>query len=490
MEPNSKPGRITAFSLGALAGVLLAAFSVLMRRWQRPAVEAIDMSSQPTPASPSLPRVDNRPSPAPAGTPAGIPAGLPAGLPASPTTTIESAPRWTTPTKYIVGVVLFLSAMLVLFVGRMAIPMVITGALLALFINPVIQYLNRLLRGRWAQAVILTYLLVILLLVAVVLLVIPNLLGAIEFILSIDFQQLAADMAQSVAQVRLIMEGNPLLASTLGSLLASLEVNLGNFASEAQLPSGATDINLTNLLPRLAGIVSPVISLLVSMLFTLLIALQMSLAAPGMSGWYPDLIPPAYKPELSALGGEITQTWISFLRGQLSLMLIIGLAVWLANTILGVPQALFLGVLAGVLELIPSIGPTLAAIPAVALALLFGSTHFDIGNVPFALLVIGVYVLIQFIENQFLVPYVMGDAVDLPPLVVLIGALAGALAFGILGALLATPVIATGNLIFRYTYRKILEPAPLPPPPEEEPSMWEKVKGWAGRIRLPRRKNP
>ena len=109
------------------------------------------------------------------------------------------------------------------------------------------------------------------------------------------------------------------------------------------------------------------------------------------------------------------------------------------------------------MELIPNVGPTLAAIPAVMLALLFGSTHLAVSNLVFALIVVAFYVLVQLVENQFLVPNIMGDAVDLPPLVVLIGTLAGAGAFGIMGALLATPVIATGNLIFRYVYRKILE---------------------------------
>jgi hypothetical protein len=140
------------------------------------------------------------------------------------------------------------------------------------------------------------------------------------------------------------------------------------------------------------------------------------------------------------------------------------------------------------LELIPNIGPTLAAIPAVLLALFFGSTYLPIENLPFALLVVGFYVLIQFLENQFVVPYVMGDAVNLPPLIVLIGTIGGAMAFGILGALLATPVIATGNLLFQFIYRKILEPPPLPPELEEKPSMWETIKGWARRISLPGRK--
>ena len=238
----------------------------------------------------------------------------------------------------------------------------------------------------------------------------------------------------------------------------------------------------------LVNILSPVVTLVVSAFFTLLMAFQMSLAANQISGWYPDLIPPAYKGEYSALLDKITGTWINFLRGQLTLMLLIGVVVWLGGALLGVPFSLLMGVIAGLLEIIPSIGPTLAAIPAVLLALILGSTYLSIDNLAFALIVVGFYVVVQLIENQFIVPHLMGEAVDLPPLIVLIGALAGATAFGILGALLATPVIATGNLVFQYIYRKILEPPPLPPEPEEKPNIWERVRGIAGRIKLPGRK--
>jgi predicted PurR-regulated permease PerM len=476
MDKDSQQGRIATFSLGALTALALAVFSVLLRRWQRPPAESpVASNADVLPPSTPAPQAVTR-----------LSTGAPVVIPANPNLPLAT-PRWTTPTKYIVSVILFLAALLVIIIGRGAIPLVITGALLALFINPFILLLNRWLRGRWSLAVILTYVLVILVLAAVVLLVIPNLINALQFIFSIDFQQLAADTAQNIAQTREMLANNQLMGSTVGPVLDVLQTNLEEFAATAQLPGGGGEINLTRLIPQLAGILSPLISLLVSLLFTLLISLQMSLASPQMAGWYPDLIPEGYKPELSELGRTITQTWVSFLRGQMTLMFIIGIATWIVNSILGVPQALFLGVIAGLLELIPSLGPTLAAIPAVLLALLFGSTHFAIEPLPFALIVIAAYALIQFVENQFLVPYIMGDAVDLPPLVVLIGALAGAMAFGILGALLATPVIATGNLVFRYTYRKILEPPPLPPEPEEPPGVWERVKGWAGRIRLPGR---
>ncbi len=460
------------FSLGALVGIALAAFSILVRRRLRPHATS---TGAPDTLSPSA---TLQPTP--------TRAHLATNLSTQQTSLAAASTRWTTPTKYIAAVALFLAALAVLYIGRGAIPLVITGALLALFIHPFIRSLDHLLRGRWALAVVLTYLGVIVILVAVILLVIPNLIDAVNFILAIDFQQLAADLAADVAQARQAVLDSPLLETTLGALLKALQENLEEFAETAQIPGGGA-ISLGQIIPRLAGILNPLISLLVGILFTLLIALHMSLAAPSIPGWYPDLIPEAYKPELSALGKTISQTWVSFLRGQLTLMMIVGVVTWITNSILGVRQALFLGVTAGVLELIPSLGPTLAAIPAVAFALLFGSTHFAIPPLPFALLVLGAYVLIQFLENQFLVPYVMGDAVDLPPLVVLIGALAGALAFGILGALLATPVIATGNLIFRYTYRKILEPPPLPPEPEQPPGIWQRFKGWAGRLRMPGR---
>jgi predicted PurR-regulated permease PerM len=143
----------------------------------------------------------------------------------------------------------------------------------------------------------------------------------------------------------------------------------------------------------------------------------------------------------------------------MQLMAAVGLLTWIGGFIIGLPQAFFLGVIAGFMELIPNVGPVLAAVPAVLVALLFGSTHMALSHLSFALVVIVFYTLVQMIENQFLVPKIMGGAVDLPPLIVLIGVIVAADAFGIMGALLATPMIATGKLVFRYIYGKIMEDA-------------------------------
>ena len=74
---------------------------------------------------------------------------------------------------------------------------------------------------------------------------------------------------------------------------------------------------------------------------------------------------------------------------------VIGIIVWLGNLVLGTPQALLLGILAGLLEVIPNLGPFLATIPAVLLALLFGSSYLPVENWAFALIIIIFYILVQ-----------------------------------------------------------------------------------------------
>jgi len=95
-------------------------------------------------------------------------------------------------------------------------------------------------------------------------------------------------------------------------------------------------------------------------------------------------------------------------------------------------------------------------------------------------------VLVQVVENQLLVPYILGDAVDLPPLIVIIGVVIGGSAFGLLGIFLATPVISTGREIFMYLYNKILEPPPVPVIEDEKPSLMDSLRGLASRLPRPR----
>ncbi|NJN93222.1 MAG: AI-2E family transporter [Anaerolineales bacterium] len=132
------------------------------------------------------------------------------------------------------------------------------------------------------------------------------------------------------------------------------------------------------------------------------------------------------------------------------------------------------------------------------MALIQGSTYLDINNFYFALMVIGFYWLVQVTENNLIVPRVLGDAVELPPLVVMVGVFIGASVGGIIGALLAAPIIASAREVLSYLYAKLWGQEPFPPKTTQElsqaqPSLEEQLKSmlirlqslFRGRSRLP-----
>ena len=128
-----------------------------------------------------------------------------------------------------------------------------------------------------------------------------------------------------------------------------------------------------------------------------------------------------------------------WVRGQLTLMATMGIATGTAYTLLGVPGALLLGLIAAITEAIPIIGPLLGAIPAVLVA----STV----SPELALVVAGVYLIIQLIEGSVLVPLVMRNTIGISTLLVMLSLLVGAAAGGLLGALLAVPIVASAEII-------------------------------------------
>jgi len=125
----------------------------------------------------------------------------------------------------------------------------------------------------------------------------------------------------------------------------------------------------------------------------------------------------------------------AWFRGQILLSFSIGFTTWIALTLLGIPFALPLAILAGILEIVPTIGPIIAGIPAVIVALSISPI--------LALAVIGVYIVIQMLENNILVPKIMERAVGLNPIVIIIGVMIGTKLMGVLGALLSVPFIVT-----------------------------------------------
>jgi predicted PurR-regulated permease PerM len=166
------------------------------------------------------------------------------------------------------------------------------------------------------------------------------------------------------------------------------------------------------------------------------------------------VMPPAYRYDMRVLIDEVAYIWHAFLRGQSILALIIGTAVSVLLTLLGVQFSLVLGVIAGLMEFVPMFGPLLTAIVAVIVAFFQPGNWLGISALAYATVVLVVLLIVQQIENNILVPRIIGKSLKMHPLTVLIAVLAGGMMAGVLGLLLAAPTAATLRLCFGYAYRK------------------------------------
>jgi predicted PurR-regulated permease PerM len=192
------------------------------------------------------------------------------------------------------------------------------------------------------------------------------------------------------------------------------------------------------------------------------------------------LLPAGWRPDASHVMGLTTSVIGRWIRGQLLLGAVIFVATLVGLLVLAAigfrefaDFAVLLALVAGVLELVPIIGPIIAAVPAV----LVGASISPAA----ALAAVALYTVVQQLENHLLVPKVMGDAVDLHPAVVIFSLIVGASLFGLWGAILATPVVALGRDMYRYAFRRLEGGAPddalafashsrpIPPPPTPPP---------------------
>jgi predicted PurR-regulated permease PerM len=181
--------------------------------------------------------------------------------------------------------------------------------------------------------------------------------------------------------------------------------------------------------------------------------------------------------------------WNAYLRGQVLLALIIGIVVAVVLSVLGVSNALALGLLSGVLEFLPIIGPVIGTAAAVLVAVFQSSNYLGLSPLIYGLLVLGVMIAIQQIENHVLVPRIVGGALDLHPVAVMVGVLMGASLAGLLGAILAAPVLATLKLFAVYVWRKMLDLDPFPesdsPEEQVEPATgprWFGIPSWIDKM--------
>lgn len=238
-------------------------------------------------------------------------------------------------------------------------------------------------------------------------------------------------------------------------------------------------------------ILSSTVDVITVVLFTFIVSIYLAFEMGRLGGYISGAVyQPGYRRDAERILVEFNRIWEAYLRGQIILAFVIFLAVWISLTILGVQNAFALGVLSGLLEFLPVIGPFIGTLAAVIVAFFQPTNYLGLDPVGYTLIVIVVMIVIQQIENNILVPRIVGGALDLHPLVVIIGVFMGATLAGLIGAILAAPVLATIKLMGTYAWRKMFDLSPFPEPAQKErperTSIYRRILSWRSRSKKPR----
>lgn len=169
------------------------------------------------------------------------------------------------------------------------------------------------------------------------------------------------------------------------------------------------------------------------------------------------IIPNKHKPQVEILFKKINLILRGYLRGQLFLVFLMSVALYIALSVLGVKFALTLAIFSGFAEIVPVIGPITAGAVAVIVVLLTGQANFGLLPLQASLMVILIYFILRQIEDYFVIPYVIGRITQLPAFIVFFSVVAGGHIAGILGLILAIPTVAILRLLFTF-YLDTLNP--------------------------------
>lgn len=376
----------------------------------------------------------------------------------------QHSPDWGPRTKTLVLIALTILGAGFLWLISDAFARLLLAVLFAFVASFPIRSLMRLGLGRGASLAI-SYVGVLAALTLLLVLGIPALLNSLE---QVDWAGIAEALTEWAAEALEALRLVTLFGTTYD--LSELVDPILETLADAE-PGEAVSVDLDRLLELfstgagvLFGIASALVGSLVEFFTILVIAIYFSIFLPGVRSAFPAFVPEGHRSDMENLADRMWSVLDQYASGMLRVGLFIGGLTWIGLWVLGVPGAFFLGAIAGLLNIIPTLGPILAGVPGTVIALVQGSNRFDdINRLWFAVIVIVWYFVVQQIETQLATPRIMGGAVRLSPLLVLLGVLVGLQVGGILGALIAVPLLLVIREALRYAHAKLLDEDPYPP---------------------------
>jgi predicted PurR-regulated permease PerM len=192
---------------------------------------------------------------------------------------------------------------------------------------------------------------------------------------------------------------------------------------------------------------------------------------------------PGYAEDMSRLRHKLTHIWNAFLRGQIIIFFSKVIAYTVLMSIMGVHYAIVVALIAGLASFLPYVGPTINWIVLGLVTFFQGGNPFGLAPLTYTIVAIVVALVIDQVFDNLVAPRIMAGRLKVHPAFVLIAAIIAANLIGILGIIIAAPLLATLQLVGRYTLRKLLDHDPWPPeedelPPTRTPKWLRKVRHW------------
>ncbi|PKN90610.1 MAG: hypothetical protein CVU44_23345 [Chloroflexi bacterium HGW-Chloroflexi-6] len=344
---------------------------------------------------------------------------------------------WSLPFRYVMGFLLLVAVVAFLFYAREAIMPLVVSAFIAYLFSPAAVYLSEKTRLSRRTAVTIVYFTAIVLVVAIPATITPFFLD--------ELTGVGHDLLSLIRQLQVVL-AEPVRIMGMSFDLAELGLGLEQLQSALVTP-----------LPENAFWILESTSRGTIWFLVIIVSVYLFLAYwPDMRDWLLSLAPASSRAEVRDLYRQVRAVWMAYLRGQLLLMLVVGVVFAIAWTILGIPGAFVLGVIAGLFTLVPDIGPVFAVALAMGVALLEGSNWIPLSNVWVMVIVFLVYFVLINLKNMWLRPFIMGRSVHMNEGVIFVAILVATILYGILGALLVVPVLASALILINYLLRKIL----------------------------------
>ncbi len=380
----------------------------------------------------------------------------------------SASPRWGATTKLVVALtfVAIVAALLVRF-------HTIIGPLLMAFIfsyllHPVAGFISRSLHVSWRAAVGILFFLILILLLGLLT------LGGVGLVNQI--QSLITLLQTSLDQLPTIIEDVAAWAAKFGLDLSHLDLTS---VSDQLLSFGQS------LLSQMGSIIGSVASSAASFLgWTLFVLLVSFFVLVESGGLREDILKvdlPGYSDDLRRLGRELARIWNAFLRGQIIIFAATVVIYFVVLNVLGVRYAIGLALAAGFARFVPYVGPAFNWTALALVAFFQPYTLFGMNELYYTLLVIVIALVIDQVFDNYVSPRIMADVLRVHPAAVLVAAIISASLLGVLGVVIAAPMLATLQLFGQYTFRKMLDLNPWPEP-EARPGPRRRAH-WLARLR-------